>query len=105
MVLAVSIKHHDPMLAWGVPEHLGIAFRMNQDGILVIELPRAAMVQAIGDYLAAVIPSRNERDHRRVGLVGGQPGGVLVIHHARSGLYSAAGLFLPEGGFQLRPVD
>ena len=105
MVLALTVENHDPVLARGIPEHLGIALRTNQHGILVVELPGAPVVQAVGDDLAAIVPTGNERDHRRVGRVRGQSGGVPVIHHAGARLHAAAGLFFPESGLQFLPVD
>ena len=105
MVLAVAVEHHHPMIAGRVPEDFGVAFRVNQNRVLLIKLPRAPVIQTVRNALTAIVPAREKRHQRRIHAVRGQPGRVLIIHHAGAGLHPAARVFLPEGRRQFGPMN
>src|SRR5580692_1633565 len=86
MVLTVSVKQHDPVMAGLMPENFGVSLRINHKRVLFVMLPGASVIQAEAEAKAAIVIARPERDHRRSGWVGRQSGSVLVIHNARSRL-------------------
>ena len=73
VIFSFPIHHHDPVMGRGVPEDLGVAFRENHEGIFLVGLPGAATIQAVGEALRAVVETRPEGNHRRVGRIGGKP--------------------------------
>src|SRR5271170_6240180 len=93
------------MISGCVPKNFGVAFRMNQYGIFLVSFPGTPVIQTVGKTLGAIVKTRPEGDQRRIGFIGGQTGGVLVIDYAGSRLNTTVQLLLPKCGLEFGPVN
>lgn len=93
-------------MSWLVPEDLGIPLGVDQDRVPGILGPGSALVQAVGDALAAVVVTRPEGDQRRRAAGGREAGGIRLIQDRAARLHAGAEtLILPERRLELGPVD